>query len=105
MMVVRMIVYSHSNVLWNLFIFIVNFFHCIDLGGVRALTASGVNLNSSLEWDGRTPLHLAASAGHFHIVKYLVLKVNKKLFNFFFFIVFCIFILFFYFFSVSRVLN
>ena len=44
-----------------------------DLGLVRALMASAVDMNAS-DYDGRTPLHLAASNGHLDIVALLVRK-------------------------------
>jgi len=49
-----------------------NFF-CVlgDLEGVQSLVACGADLDAC-DYDGRTPLHLAASGGHLHIVKYLV---------------------------------
>lgn len=40
------------------------------------LNASGSNLTGA-DYDGRTPLHLAASNGHSKIVKYLLVQVKK----------------------------
>ena len=42
-----------------------------ELERIRELVFQGVNLESS-DYDGRTPLHLAAVNGHVNVVKYLV---------------------------------
>jgi len=44
-----------------------------DLEGLSRLYNSGVNLEKG-DYDQRTPLHLAVSAGHLNIVKYLIEK-------------------------------
>ncbi|MBT6120727.1 ankyrin repeat domain-containing protein [bacterium] len=47
-----------------------------DLEEIQRMVASGVDLNES-DYDGRTCIHLAASEGHVHVVKYLMgKKVN-----------------------------
>jgi len=43
------------------------------LEGLNRLEVIGVNLNLG-DYDNRTPAHLAASAGHIDIIKYLVKK-------------------------------
>jgi len=47
-----------------------------DLFEVIRLYASG-NSISAADYDGRTPLHLAASNGHCKIVKYLIVQSAK----------------------------
>lgn len=47
-----------------------------DLFEVIRLYASG-NCISAADYDGRTPLHLAASNGHSKIVKYLIVQAMK----------------------------
>lgn len=42
-----------------------------NLANVKRLVAKGVPLNEG-DYDGRTPLHLAASEGHIDVVQYLV---------------------------------
>ncbi|MBL8150437.1 MAG: glutaminase A [Blastocatellia bacterium] len=42
-----------------------------DLTAVQRLVACGVDLNVA-DYDGRTPLHLAASEAHEHVVRYLL---------------------------------
>ena len=44
-----------------------------DLSEVQRLVASGINPDWA-DYDGRTPLHLAASDGQAHVVKYLISK-------------------------------
>lgn len=50
-----------------------------DLPALQSLVASDVNLNA-VGYDGRTAMHVAASEGHLHIVKYLVHKVGACVF-------------------------
>jgi glutaminase len=42
-----------------------------DLETISRLHVQGLNLNQG-DYDKRTPLHLAAAAGHLDIVKYIV---------------------------------
>ena len=42
-----------------------------DLNELKSLQAKGVHLNDT-DYDGRTPLHLAAAEGHQHIVAYFI---------------------------------
>jgi lysophospholipase len=42
-----------------------------DLDQIKAMYASGANLNSA-DYDGRTAIHLAASEGHLHIIEYMI---------------------------------
>lgn len=50
-----------------------------DLTAIQRLVARGVNIDGA-DYDGRTPLHLAACEGHTHIVKYLInYGVNRNL--------------------------
>jgi len=46
-----------------------------DLEGLSRLYNSGVNLEKG-DYDQRTPLHLAVSAGHLNVVKYLIEKAS-----------------------------
>tara|TARA_A100001015_G_C14996328_1_gene716378 strand:- start:353 stop:1984 length:1632 start_codon:yes stop_codon:yes gene_type:complete len=44
-----------------------------DLNEIKSLNAKGINLNNA-DYDLRTPLHLAASEGHLHVIDYLILN-------------------------------
>jgi len=48
-----------------------------DLFELIRLHASGLSI-TSIDYDGRTPLHLAASNGHAKIVKYLIVQACKS---------------------------
>ena len=44
-----------------------------DLIEIKSLEAKGIDLNEA-DYDGRTPIHIAASEGHFNIVEYFILR-------------------------------
>lgn len=52
--------------------------HNGDLDGLQALQQTGCNLTVG-DYDQRTALHLAAAAGHLHVIKYLVEEAGCKL--------------------------
>ena len=47
-----------------------------DLLEIMQLYANGINLEET-DYDGRSPLHLAAAEGNMEIVKYLVKKIKN----------------------------
>lgn len=55
---------------------------CADgnLPWVKRLIKAGVEYEIG-DYDGRTPIHLAASEGHLKIVKYMIEKANLKHFD------------------------
>ena len=53
---------------------------CGDLIGLHKLIEEGVSVNA-LDYNNRSPLHLAAERGHLHLVEYLVeigAEINRK---------------------------
>eukprot|EP00927_Polykrikos_kofoidii_P003625 TRINITY_DN11462_c0_g1_i1.p1 TRINITY_DN11462_c0_g1~~TRINITY_DN11462_c0_g1_i1.p1 ORF type:complete len:1151 (-),score=146.02 TRINITY_DN11462_c0_g1_i1:283-3735(-) len=49
------------------------------VSGLRALSEIGISVNVSTPYDRRTPLHLAAAAGHLETVKFLVEECGATL--------------------------
>ncbi|TNV87946.1 hypothetical protein FGO68_gene6125 [Halteria grandinella] len=49
-----------------------------DVAGVKKAKSQGVDLNKG-DYDRRTPLHVAASGGHFEVVKYLLEEANVNI--------------------------
>ena len=49
-----------------------------DLTGIRAMISAGANVNDT-DYDGRAPLHLAASEGQLAVIKFLCARTDIKL--------------------------